>query len=90
MALSRLCKLIDEEVCGKASFDTKGEAWTKVTGKRVAYNTDNVMIDNAAMFGFIKNQNGSVAVANRLFETRLYNFYLSAAEQGHLYGIPAG
>ena len=34
----------------------------------------------AAMFGFIKNQNGQVEVANRIFETRLYNLYLSAEE----------
>lgn len=34
----------------------------------------------AAMFGFIKNQNGNVAVANRIFEIRLYNFFLSEDE----------
>lgn len=50
------------------------------TGKQIAYNSDNEMIDNATMFGFIKNQEGGVAIANRLFETRLYNFYLSAAQ----------
>ena len=31
------------------------------------------------MFGFIKKQNANVAIANRIFETRLYNYYLSAA-----------
>lgn len=31
------------------------------------------------MFGFIKNQEGVVAVANRIFETRLYNMFLSTA-----------
>ena len=34
----------------------------------------------ATMFGFIKNQNGNVAVANRIFETRLYNYYLAENE----------
>ena len=34
----------------------------------------------ATMFGFIKNRNGQAAVANRIFETRLYNYYLSAAD----------
>jgi len=32
------------------------------------------------MFGFIKKQNGVVAIANRIFETRLYNLYLSTSE----------
>lgn len=50
------------------------------TGKTIAYNADTAIIDMATMFGFIKNQNGIVAVANRLFETRLYNFYLSTAK----------
>lgn len=27
------------------------------------------------MYGFIKNQHGVVEVANRIFETRLYNLY---------------
>ncbi len=114
--VSRLCKLIDEEVYGKEGFDTKNKVWTKAgfyhalrmillekntlfeslnrklidypelnlmleellfTGKSIAYN---MVIDNAAMFGFVKNQNGVLAIANRIFETRLYNFYLSQSE----------
>ena len=117
--VSRLCKLMDEEVYRREGIDTKTKAWTKAgfseavkmllaekntlfesligklinnpelnsmiqtvlfTGKPVAYNADTVMLDVAAMYGFIKNQNGCVAIANRLFETRLYNFYLSTAE----------
>ena len=50
------------------------------TGKAIAYNADTAMIDVATMFGFVKNQDGMVAIANRLFETRLYNFYLSTAK----------
>ena len=34
----------------------------------------------AAMFGFIQNRNGTVAIANRIFEMRLYNYYLSQDE----------
>lgn len=34
----------------------------------------------AAMLGFIKNQNGVVRIAARIFETRLYNFYLASAD----------
>lgn len=50
------------------------------TGKSIAYNADNILIDTAAMFGFVKNQNGTLMIANRIFETRLYNYYLSTAE----------
>ena len=32
------------------------------------------------MFGFVKNQNGTLAVSNRIFETWLYNLYLSTAD----------
>lgn len=49
------------------------------TGKNVVYNSDEPAIDVATMFGFIKNQGGTVVMANRIFETRLYNHYLSAA-----------
>lgn len=50
------------------------------TGTSIAYNVDDPVLDMATMLGFVKNQNGTVAVANRVFETRLYNFYLSAAD----------
>ncbi len=49
-------------------------------GKSVPFRPLNPVIDVAAMFGFIKNKNGNVAVANRIFETILYNLYLSAEE----------
>ena len=117
--VSRLCKLMDEEVCGKEGFDTKSEAWTKAgfneavkmiltdkntlfeslseklvsypelnamlrsllfTGKNISYNFYEPSINIATMFGFAKNKNGILVIANRIFETWLYNFYLSAAE----------
>ncbi len=49
------------------------------TGNNIVYNSDEPAIDIATMFGFIRNQGGTVAIANRIFETRLYNHYLSAA-----------
>ena len=115
--VSRLCKLMDEEV--GAGKNAKSAAWTtegfyeavrmilaekntlfesligKLTnypelngmlqtllfaGKSIAYNPDDPGIDTATMFGFIKNERGEAAIANRIFETRLYNFYLSTAE----------
>lgn len=50
------------------------------SGQSYTYSVDNDTIQMAAMFGFIKNMNGTVAVANRIFETRLYNYYLSKDE----------
>jgi len=49
-------------------------------GKRIAYNPDNPTIQLAAMFGYIVNREGSIQVANRIFETRLYNNFLSEAD----------
>lgn len=50
------------------------------SGKSVPFRPLNPIIDMASMFGFIKNQDGDVAIANRIFETVLYNLYLSMEE----------
>ena len=34
-------------------------------------------IETAEMFGFIKNENGSAVISNRIFETVLYNLFIS-------------
>lgn len=117
--VSRLCKLMDEEVCQPGQSAAKKTAWTKdgfheavrlileekntlfeslseklesypeldamlrtllFTGKSIPYNLYEPAINIAAMFGFVKNQNGVLTVANRIFDTWMYNFYLSAAE----------
>ncbi|MDE7477368.1 MAG: AAA family ATPase [Lachnospiraceae bacterium] len=49
-------------------------------GERVTYNPDNKTIEQSCMFGYTVNDHGSVRVANRIFETRLYNFFLSEEE----------
>lgn len=49
-------------------------------GKWYSYNIFNKDIEIAEMFGFIKNQEGMVAIANRIFETVLYNLFLSTGE----------
>lgn len=49
-------------------------------GEQVAYNPDNRAISLAYMFGYIKDNNGNVQVANRIFETRLYDCFLSEEE----------
>ncbi len=49
-------------------------------GEAVSYNPDDLSISDAEMFGFIRNSGGTVRIANRIFETRLYNFFLSQEE----------
>ena len=46
-------------------------------GEAYPYNLDNFAIDIGAMFGFIADQDGQAVIANRIFETRLYNLFLS-------------
>lgn len=50
------------------------------TGKAIVYNPYEPSINVASMLGFVKNQNGTLAVSNRIFETWLYNLYLSTAK----------
>ena len=47
------------------------------TGKAIPYNPVNKYIETAEMFGFIKNENGSAVISNRIFETVLYNLFIS-------------
>ena len=49
-------------------------------GDFVSYNAYNIGIADAEMFGFIRDDHGRVAVSNRIFETLLYNYYLSVSE----------
>lgn len=46
-------------------------------GVSIAYNSDSYAIDIGMMFGFLKQENELVKIANRIFETRFYNFFLS-------------
>lgn len=46
-------------------------------GKEIPYNSLNKSIEIAEMFGFVKNDHNKVVITNRIFETVLYNFYLS-------------
>lgn len=49
-------------------------------GRSYSYNILNETIEIAEMFGFIKNKNGIVTIANRIFETVLYNLFLTSDE----------
>lgn len=46
-------------------------------GERIPYNVYHYAINVGCMFGFIKNHQGMVEVSNRIFETLLYNLFLS-------------
>lgn len=117
--VSKLCKLMDEEVAFSEKFPDRKSAWTYAgfleaerilegekntlfesmvkklydfpelkdivysilfTGKEISYNILNPAIEMAEMFGFIKNIDGAVAIANRIFETVFYNLFLTSAE----------
>ncbi len=49
-------------------------------GEKVIYSPDEQWIDMAMMFGFTKKQDGNVVIANRLFEMRLYNYFLATKD----------
>ncbi len=49
-------------------------------GKRISYNPDIPSVNMATMFGYVTNSEGSVHIANRIFEMRLYNLFLSEEE----------
>ena len=48
-----------------------------ILGRKISYNPDDFVIRLAMMYGFLKEENGSVVIANRIFETRLYNAILT-------------
>lgn len=49
-------------------------------GQSIMYNPDNMAIDAVLMFGFVKVKSECVIIANRIFETRLYNMFLTLSE----------
>lgn len=117
--VSRLCKLMDEQVAGSEGYLDKKAAWTHTgfleavkillnekntlfesmvhkmyeypeleemvysilfTGKEIPYHSLNYILELATMLGFIKNERGTVAIANRIFEMVFYNWFLTSAE----------
>ena len=51
-------------------------------GKSIPYNTAAELVSIGTMFGFLKEDNGQVAVANRIFETWLYNLFIATEASG--------
>ncbi|MCD7883387.1 MAG: AAA-like domain-containing protein [Lachnospiraceae bacterium] len=52
------------------------------TGKPVLYSSMGDSVEIAAMFGFIKNQDGTAVISNRIFETVLYSWFMSEEYAG--------
>lgn len=52
-----------------------------LSGDTLTFNPDDLAIADAAMYGFVKiDEDGNVSVANRIFETRLYSFFILTEE----------
>lgn len=49
-------------------------------GQNIVYNPDDPVIDMALMFGFVKIERENIVIANRIFEIRLYNMFLTLPE----------
>jgi hypothetical protein len=49
-----------------------------MNGDIFSYNPDDSSVDMALMYGFVKVEHGCVQIANRIFETRLYNAFLTS------------
>lgn len=71
--VSRLCKLMDEKLSGMICR-------LLFQGQTITYNADDDPTDLLLMFGFIKVENATVQIANRILETRLYNYFLTLPE----------
>lgn len=48
-----------------------------MNGKSYFYNPDDDVIKLAVMYGFARRENGAVVVVNRIFETRIYDWFIS-------------
>lgn len=49
-------------------------------GQNIVYNPDDEIIGLTMMFGFVRMDGNFVRIANRIFETRLYNFFLTSPQ----------
>ncbi len=50
------------------------------SGKSITYSPTNQVIQLACMFGFVKSEDGNIVLSNRVFDTFLYNYFLSMDE----------
>lgn len=72
-----------ESLTGKlSSYPLMNQALRSILmeGTKLSYNAQNEDIRQMEMYGFIRNVNDTVRISNRIFETLLYNLYLSEEE----------
>ena len=50
------------------------------SGEAIPFSPDDTALEDAAMYGFVRNVDGKIRISNRIFETRLYNFFLFSSE----------
>ena len=48
-----------------------------IGGEKLVYNADQMEIVQMQMYGFIRRGDNLIRVDNRIFETRMYNLFLS-------------
>lgn len=53
-------------------------------GEKFLFSAYDSAIQSAVMYGFAKNQNGSLEIANRIFETVIYDWFISCASTNSL------
>lgn len=58
-------------------------------GETIAYSADDPVADLLLMFGFVKAERATIQIANRIFEMRLYNYFLTLPEvqNGDIYRL---
>ena len=56
-------------------------------GRRVSFNYYDQDINIAVMFNFVKEELGATKIACRIFETWLYNYYISLDKPSHIYQL---
>lgn len=53
-------------------------------GRKFLFNPYDATIHNAMMYGFVRNNNGTVIIANRIFETVIYDWFISMEATNNL------
>ncbi len=75
--------LLFDSLMGKVQGnDTLREILRRIlfSGESLSFNPYDLGIGDAFMYGLVTNENGKVRIANRIFETLLYNYFLSQEE----------
>lgn len=87
--LSEENTLFDDMIKKLHDFPAMKEMFKNILyyGKHCPFVIDDPVVNIAAMFGYIRNEGGNVRIANRIFETRLYNLFVYEEGQSErIYG----